>query len=82
MVREKGYLDTDTGMVTFHMPDPEYDLERRAIRALALINVEFATDPMSVQCFDLKLVSEVRDIIETRKKLEATGTLPPVLGGG
>lgn len=34
-----------------------------AIRLLRLIDMEFRTDPMSVQCFDLRMVQDVRDFV-------------------
>lgn len=31
---------------------------------LRLINLEFQTDPMSVQCFDLRIVERVKALLE------------------
>jgi hypothetical protein len=77
-----GYLrGSEVGFTDFR-PDPLYELEKRAIRALDLINVEFTTDPMSVQCFDLRLVKEVGDIVAEQRRLELAGRLPPLLTTG
>lgn len=35
-----------------------------AYELLKLIDAEFRTDPMSVQCFDLRVVQRVRECIE------------------
>jgi hypothetical protein len=39
---------------------------REAFALLALINAEFTTDPMSVQCFDLRIVERVRVCVGKR----------------
>jgi hypothetical protein len=36
---------------------------KEALRLLDLIDVEFRTDPMSVQCFDLRIVQDVRALL-------------------
>ena len=33
------------------------------LRLLRLINAEFQSDPMSVQCFDLRIVADVKSVI-------------------
>lgn len=38
-------------------------------RLLKIIDAEFRTDPMSVQCFDLRVVDQVRKCIEAGKRL-------------
>ena len=38
------------------------DLEARAMFLLNLIAAEFKSDPMSVQCFDLRLVNEITEM--------------------
>ena len=77
-----GYLPgADVGYTSFR-PDPAYELEKRALRALDLINVEFTTDSMSVQCFDLRLVKEVGEIVAEQRRLELAGRLPPLLTAG
>jgi hypothetical protein len=42
---------------------------REAFALLALINAEFTTDPMSVQCFDLSIVERVRVCVGKRVAL-------------
>lgn len=41
-----------------------------AFLLLQLIDSEFRSDPMSVQCFDLQLVERVRQCVATRAKYE------------
>lgn len=43
---------------------------REAFYLLSLINAEFESDPMSVQCFDLRLVERVRAWIEANRNGE------------
>lgn len=51
--------------------DP-YELTEEAFRLLDLVNMEFQTDPHSVQCFDLRVVSEIKDLCaEYRRRLDA-----------
>jgi hypothetical protein len=40
-----------------------------AFELLDLINVEFQTDPSSVQCFDLRIVKKTNDLVEKWNKL-------------
>lgn len=61
---------------------PDFDNERRALKVLALIVVEFETDPMSVQCFDLRTVQEAKETVAERKRLELRGDAPPLLTEG
>lgn len=42
-----------------------------AWRLLKVIDAEFRTDPMSVQCFDLRVVEQVRKCIEAGERLNA-----------
>lgn len=44
-----------------------------AHRLLRLVDAEFRTDPMSVQCFDLRVVERVRACVETRARLVTEG---------
>lgn len=46
-----------------------------AHKLLALIDAEFRTDPMSVQCFDLGVVARVRACVEKRERLKKSGAL-------
>lgn len=39
-----------------------------AFELLALIEAEFSSDPMSVQCFDLRVVQRVKECIEKRRE--------------
>ena len=63
-------------------PAPDIENERRALAVLALIVAEFESDPMSVQCFDLRTVAEAKEVIAERKRLEASGEAPPWLTEG
>lgn len=38
--------------------------QKEAVALLDLIDVEFRTDIMSVQCFDLRTVKRVREFVE------------------
>lgn len=44
------------------------DLDIEAWKLLDLINAEFQSDPMSVQCFDLRIVQRVKQAVEKNKK--------------
>ena len=61
---------------------PEIDNANEALRLLDLIHAEFSSDPMSVQCFDLRIVERVKQCVETRKRLERKGEVPPLLTDG
>lgn len=69
----------DAYMDLRHYPMPEIDLEARAYRVLDLIVAEFTSDPMSVQCFDLRTVAEATNVINERKRLERAQRVPPIL---
>ena len=43
--------------------------DKEAHNLLAVINAEFISDPMSVQCFDLRIVERVKRCVETREEL-------------
>lgn len=45
-----------------------FDRTRRAWELLDIIAAEFESDPLSVQCFDLRIVEEVKKIIRTQKQ--------------
>lgn len=66
----------------FYHELPEIVLERRALKVLDLIAAEFESDPMSVQCFDLRTVEEAKAVVRERRKLEHEGAVPPVLTDG
>lgn len=57
----------------------ENDNYHEALRLLNLVNAEFKSDPSSVQCFDLRIVKRIEECIETRKRLERKGEVPPLL---
>lgn len=44
--------------------------EQEAFHLLALIDAEFRSDPMSVQCFDLRIVERVRLCVASRADFE------------
>ncbi len=58
---------------------PEVDNYLEALRLLDLIDAEFRSDPMSVQCFDLRIVEQVKQCVQLRKRLERRGIVPPIL---
>jgi hypothetical protein len=41
--------------------------DEEAHTLLDLINAEFQSDPMSVQCFDLRIVARVKECVARRK---------------
>lgn len=41
----------------------KWALEREAIRLLDLVNAEWKSDPMSVQCFDARIVRQTDDVL-------------------
>ena len=47
-----------------------FNLRRRAVELLDIIVAEFESDPMSVQCFDLRIVEESKIVIKRLKKLK------------
>lgn len=61
---------------------PDIEIERRALKVLDLIVAEFTSDPMSVQCFDLRIVEEAKAVIAERKRLERQSRVPPLLTNG
>lgn len=44
--------------------------QTEALALLRLINMEFQSDPMSVQCFDLRLVERVRVLASETASLD------------
>jgi hypothetical protein len=66
------------------MPFDPFDIgnDHEAFKLLDLINAEFQSDPMSVQCFDLRIVQRVKDCVEKRKRAERRGDVPPLLTDG
>lgn len=47
-----------------------FDLNRKAWRLLDLIVAEWESDPISVQCFDLRIVEEAKSIVRRRKEID------------
>jgi len=47
-----------------------WQLRREAVEVLGLIVAEFKSDPMSVQCFDLRVVERAKVCIAELEKLE------------
>lgn len=60
----------------------EFDLYDRAFKVLDLIAAEFDSDPMSVQCFDLRVVNEAKLVVSERRRMERKGDCPPLLTKG
>ncbi len=44
--------------------------DEEAHTLLDLINAEFQSDPMSTQCFDLRIVQRVKACVKAQKQLE------------
>lgn len=55
--------------------EKSFDNDREAHRLLDLINAEFRSDPMSVQCFDARVVEQVRACVELRTRLVKSGVI-------
>lgn len=51
---------------TEHEIEDSFINDREAHLLLALIDAEFRSDPMSVQCFDLKIVERVKQCVASR----------------
>lgn len=49
--------------------------DKEAHRLLRLVNAEFQSDPMSVQCFDLRIVEQVKICVEARRRLVRSNPL-------
>ena len=47
--------------------EANFENEKEAFRLLELINSEFQSDPMSVQCFDLRMVERVKACVEKKQ---------------
>lgn len=47
-----------------------FELTTEAWEVLALITSEFKSDPMSVQCFDLRVVEKAIALVDEHKKLK------------
>jgi hypothetical protein len=60
---------------TQEMFEAELKNRREAFALLDLINAEFRSDPMSVQCFDARIVERVRECVDKHKKFVAQNPL-------
>ena len=49
--------------------EERFRLQRRAVELLDIISAEFQSDPMSVQCFDLRIVDESIEVSKRLKQL-------------
>lgn len=49
--------------------EESFDIKRQAMVVLDLIVAEFNSDPMSVQCFDLRTVARAQELIRRWKAL-------------
>lgn len=49
--------------------DERIEAHIEAFEVLDLIVAEFNSDPMSVQCFDLRTVKRAQDVVERLKKV-------------
>lgn len=47
-----------------------FELKREAIILLGHVVAEWDSDPMSVQCFDLRLVRRSKEVLSELKKLD------------
>jgi hypothetical protein len=47
-----------------------WELRREAIILLGHVAAEWETDPLSVQCFDLRLVKRTKEVLAELKKLD------------
>jgi hypothetical protein len=47
-----------------------FTLQRRAVQLLDIVVAEWQSDPMSVQCFDLRIVREAIEVIAELKRLK------------
>lgn len=46
-----------------------HEIDLRLIEIMDLVNVEWQSDPSSVQCFDLRIVNEANQLLSDRAKL-------------
>ncbi len=47
-----------------------FALRRETLKLLRLVIAEWDSDPMSVQCFDLRIVQRAKEVSERIKKLD------------
>ena len=46
-----------------------FSLRKEAIDLLGLVAAEWESDPMSVQCFDLRIVRRAKEVVDRLKEL-------------
>ena len=51
------------------MDSEEYKLLKEAARLLDLVVAEWRSDPMSVQCFDLRIVKQAKEVMAQLNEL-------------
>lgn len=51
--------------------EENFDNSMEAHRLLALIDMEFRSDPMSTQCFDARVVQRIRECVAKRERFVA-----------
>ena len=56
------------------------DLLLEATILLGLINAEFQSDPMSVQCFDLRIVRRVKSYMANYEAVQSSGPNEGTMG--
>lgn len=47
-----------------------HEVDIRVWQLMEIITAEFKSDPMSVQCFDCRIVREAIDLVAKRKKMK------------
>lgn len=52
-----------------------FDLRREAMQILANVVAEWYSDPMSVQCFDLRMVQRAKEVVKRLEELDRRGLL-------
>ena len=53
-----------------------FELNREAWHLLALVVMEWTSDPMSVQCFDLRIVERAKQAIKRRREIDKLDWAP------
>jgi len=49
--------------------EEKWTLQREAVEILKVVVSEWQSDPMSVQCFDLKIVKRAKEVVDRLDKL-------------
>lgn len=53
-----------------------FRLEDEALKLMCVIVAEFESDPMSVQCFDLRIVERAKEVMRRMKQLDKKAMFP------